>query len=189
MSNPRDPHWWRTLSRKSLATMLAEGHSIDRTALADTVYKGISLGLPSFVEALSWVVFAKTFQYVPATYTLRGWNVRCEQTPLESPVKYRTKKDGSVETFGPYLVREIRETDARPRPYRDGLMIDYSMDGHARGSMARTRDSIVAVEAGSVDVLLGWSWISVGKGGLSTPSYFALLRERTLDHQHPFEGT
>lgn len=169
--------------------MLAEGHSIDRSALRDTVYKGISLGLPSFIEALSWVVFAKTFQHVPEGDSLRGWNVRCEQTPLESPVKYRTKRDGSVETFGPYIVRELRDTDARPRPYREGLMIDYSMDGRARGSMARTRDPIVAVEAGSVDVLLGWSWISVGSGGVSTPSYFALLREKPLDHQHAFENS
>jgi hypothetical protein len=136
--------------------MLAQGHGIDRTALADTVYKGISLGLPSFVEALSWVVFAKAFQYVPATDTLRGWNVRCAPAPLEAPVRYRTKRDGSIATFGPYTVREIRESDARPRPYRDGLMIDYSMDGRARGPMARLRDPIVAIERDAVDVLLGW---------------------------------
>jgi hypothetical protein len=183
MSDERDPSYWRSLDNKTLASTLARGHAIDPAALRDSVYKGISLGLPRVIEALSWVVFAKTFAHDPVTGSLRGWNVRCEQTPLDAPVRYRTRKDGSIETFGPYIVREIRDTDARPRPYREGLMIDYSLDGRARGSMARTRDPIVAVREGSVEVLMGWSWISVGRGGVSTPSYFALLRERPLDHR------
>ncbi len=180
--NVRDPHAWRALDRKSLASMMSAGHAIDPARLRDAVYRGISLGLPSLIEALSWVVFAKTFAYDPSADTLRGWNVRCEQTPLDEPVRYRTKRDGTIETFGPYIVRAIRESDARPRPYSNGLMIDYSLDGRARGAMARTRDPIVAVEQGSTDVLLGWSWIAVGTRGISTPSYFVLLRERPLDH-------
>lgn len=180
--NHRDPHWWRTLDRKTLAQMLAEGHPIVPSALHNTVYKGISLGLPSVIEAVSWVVFAKTFEFDDHSQKLRGWNVRCEQTPLDQPVRYQHNRAGAPKTFGPYFVRAIEDSDPRPRPYQRGLMIDYSLDGAAGGVLGRTRDPIVAVQRGAFDVLLGWSFLTVGRGGISTPSYFALLRDRSLDH-------
>jgi hypothetical protein len=178
-----DPHAWRSLSRESLRTMLADGGAIDPTALRNTVYRGISLGLPRVVESLSWVVFAKTFAWASASETLRGWNVRCHQDPLTSPVRYRVGRDGRPETFGPYRVRAL-DNDPRPRPYGPGLMIDYGLGG-ARGALSRMRDPIVSVIPGSTEVLLGWSFAVWGSRAFSTPSYFALFRDRALDHDRP----
>jgi hypothetical protein len=178
-----DPHWWRALERAELRAMLAQGGPIDPVALRDTVYRGISLGLPRALEALSWVVFAKTFAWDPRADSLRGWNVRCHQDPLTAPARYRQGREGAPETFGPYLVRPIHD-DPRPRPYGPGLMIDYGLGG-AKGVLSRMRDPIVSVIPGSADVLLGWSFAVVGASAIATPSYFALFRDRPLDHGHP----
>jgi hypothetical protein len=180
-----DPHWGRAQKNNTLAERLATGHPIEPSRLTDTVYRGISLGLPRFIEKLSWVVFAKTFARDPSSDGLRGWNVRCHQDPIDAPVRYRVGKDGAPLSWGPYTLRSIRDDDLRPRPYGPGLMIDYSLGGTVGGSLGRTRDPLVAVTKDSVDVLLGWSFLAIGSGW-STPSYFALFRDRALDHQHPF---
>ena len=48
-----------------------------------TENRGISLGLPAWVERLSWKKFAKAFHRDPRTQRLRGWNVRIEQGALQ----------------------------------------------------------------------------------------------------------
>ena len=178
-----DPHWWRTLGRGELRALLAQGGPVDPATLRDTVYRGVSLGLPRALEALSWVVFAKTFAWDPPSASLRGWNVRCHQAPLDAPVRYRQARDGQPETFGPYLVRPIQD-DPRPRAYGPGLMIAYALGG-AKGALSHMRDPIVSVTPGSADVLLGWSFAVLGSTAIATPSYFALFRDRPLDHRGP----
>jgi hypothetical protein len=154
------------LSRAGLQAAMAAGHAIDERALDDTQYRGIALGMGRLVEALTWKTFMKTFHRDPATGRLRGWNVRLRQTGLDGPTE-------PIKTFGHYTVTPLGRT---PRPCGPGLLIDYS----GAGAMARVRDPLVAVHPGSVELLLGWSYLDLGRLLLSTPSYFLLIREGPL---------
>jgi len=69
---------------RELMRLLREGHAIDPTKLDDYEYRGTSLGLPRFVERLTWKTFQKTFHRDPETGVLRGWNVRLEQRGLDA---------------------------------------------------------------------------------------------------------
>ncbi|HEX9102776.1 MAG TPA: hypothetical protein VF997_11255 [Polyangia bacterium] len=157
------------LDGAGLAAALARGHAIDERALDDSQYRGISLGLPRAIEALTWKTFRKTFHRDPRTGRLRGWNVRLEQTGLDGPAR-------PLRAFGHYGVGALGKT---PRPCGPGLLIDYSAG--TRGPMGRLRDPIVAVDEGGVELLLGWSFVDLGVMQLPTPSYFLLVREGPLD--------
>lgn len=157
------------LDRRGLARLLAAGHAIDARALDDSQYRGISLGLGRVVEALTWKTFRKTFHRDRATGRLRGWNVKLEQTGLDGPTRPRA-------SFGHYEVTALGPT---PRPCGPGLLIDYARGSH--GALARLRDPIVALHAGEVDLLFGWSYVELGVTQLATPSYFLLVREGPLD--------
>lgn len=156
------------LDRAGLAALLAHGHAIDPAALDDSQYRGISLGLPPLVEALTWKTFRKTFHRDPATGRLRGWNVRLAQTGLDGPAR-------PGRAFGHYEVTALGPT---PRPCGPGLLLDYRAG--SRGPLGRLRDPLVAIHAGSVELLLGWSYLQVGRRQLATPSYFLLVREGRL---------
>ncbi len=151
-----------------LAQAMAAGHAIEPSALDDSRYRGISLGLPAFVEALTWKTFEKTFHRDPASGELRGWNVRLEQTGWTSAPVAR-KRDGWPWTFGHYDVHA-----GHP------VLLDYgSRRNFALDPMRLVRDPLVALDAGSVQWLLGRSDIA---GGLRTPSYFLLERLGPLVH-------
>lgn len=154
-------------SRDELRRLLERGHPIDPTELDDSVYRGISLGLPAWVERLSWKKFAKAFHRDPATSALRGWNVRIEQDGLERPWRARTRR-GRTWTFGHFAV--VREGEH--------VTLDYGA-GRAL-AMKAVRDPLVALNAGSVELLLGRSDIAIGPTRLATPSYFVLEREGPL---------
>ena len=157
------------LDRPGLEAAMAGGFSIDERSLDDSQYRGISLGLPRVVEALTWKTFRKTFHRDPRSGRLRGWNVRLRQTGVDGPAV-------PLGTFGHYGVAPLGATPHRCGP---GLLIDYS-DG-TRGPMGRLRDPIVAVDAGSVELLLGWSYVDLGIVQVPTPSYFLLVREGPLE--------
>jgi hypothetical protein len=163
------------MSRRALASTLREGHPIDPRALDDSEYRGISLGLPAWMERLSWKTFQKTFHRDPATGALRGWNVRVEQRGLDAPSVAKVRK-GAPWTFGHYVVRPL-DPASSPRGLQRGLVIDYSPEG---GLMGRMRDPLVALHEGSVQQLLGWSYMDLGFWRMPTPSYFLLEREAPL---------
>ncbi|MBS1121640.1 MAG: hypothetical protein H6Q90_3868 [Deltaproteobacteria bacterium] len=158
-------------SRAELRTLLASGHSIDSSRLDDTVYRGISLGLPAWVERLSWKKFAKVFHRDARTGRLRGWNVRIEQDGLDRPWRARVR-DGQPWTFGHFAV--VAE--------RDRLLLDYGAGGNPRmDPLNALRDPLVALRAGSVELLLGWSYLALGPARIPTPSYFLLERDAALE--------
>jgi hypothetical protein len=168
-----------SLSGRDLAAALRHGHPIDPHALDDSQYRGISLGLPAWIERLSWKTFQKTFHRDPRTGQLRGWNVRVEQRGLDA--KSVAKVRGGVPwSFGHYRVVELSERV--PRDLRTGLLIDYSPE---RGLASRMRDPLVALDEGSVDRLLGWSYLDLGWFCIPTPSYFLLEREGPLERIVP----
>lgn len=157
-------------SSSELRSLLRGGHPIDPSRLDDTTYRGISLGLPAWVERLSWKKFAKAFHRDPLTKQLRGWNIRIEQDGLERPWRGRMRR-GTLWTFGHFAV--VRD--------RDRLLLDYGAGGNRRTDPLRMlRDPLVALAADSVELLLGWSYLAIGPARIPTPSYFLLERDQPL---------
>jgi hypothetical protein len=149
----------RGRSGTELAALMRGGRAFDPAAVAGWQYRGISLGLPAWVERLSWVKFAKAFG--PAG---DGWNIRIEQDGLDRPWRPRLRHGRPI-TFGRFAVR----TGAR------GVVLDYSPDRLLR----MLRDPIVALDD-RADVLLGRSLLALGPATVPTPSYFVLERDRLL---------
>lgn len=169
------------LPRRALAEALAAGHPIDPAALDGSEYRGISLGLPAFVEKLSWKTFQKVFERDRESGTLRGWNVRIEQRGLDAS-SVPKQKNGAPFTFGHYQVVPMGGRRC-PRPVGPALAIDYGLGGNGRFDLMHFLvDPIVAVNEGSHELLLGWSYLDFGLLRISTPNFFVLERERALTH-------
>jgi hypothetical protein len=169
------------MRRSELHEVLRGGHPIDPASLDDTEYRGTSLGLPAFVERLTWKTFKKVFHRDPETGHLRGWNVRLEQRGIDGP-SVPMQRRGAMFTFGHYRVvsMEGRRTPAACGP---GLLIDYGLGENGRlDPMRSVRDPIVAVNAGQRELLLGWSYLDLGAIQVGTPSFFALSYEGPLAH-------
>lgn len=182
------------MDRKSLSAVMATGHPIEAERLDDTEYHGVSLGLPGFAVRLSWRTFMKVFHRDPDSGELRGWNVRIVQDfgapdqGVHGEYVPQTGRDGEPRTFGHYRVTAL-DAYAPPRTVGAGLMIDYSLGHNPRlDPTSLLRDPIVAVHPGSVDLLLGWSYLDLGAFRLGTPSYFALSRGGPLRHVVPSSG-
>jgi hypothetical protein len=175
----------RKATGAELSARLARGHALEAGAIAGWVYRGTSLGLPSWVEALSWVSFQKVFMRDDASGRVMGWNVRLEQTGLHGPSQPKRDRRGEPVRFGAYEVYPMKGARA-PRPVPEGaLLIDYSRaKAHALDPLAFIVDPLVALEPGNAEMLLGWSYVALG-GGIPTPSYFLLEREKPLDHAPP----
>lgn len=166
-----------TMRSKHLGEMLRAGHRVAAHALDDSRYRGISLGLPAWIERIAPKTFVKTFRR--SGDVLRGWNVRLEQTGIDGDVVYQRYSNGDPRTFGHYHV-----VDPGPKPVgsHPGLLLHYGLGGNARRDPAgRLREPLVALEPGSVDRLLGWSYIDLGFL-VGTPSYSLLERLGPLDH-------
>jgi len=158
-------------SHAELRALLASGHPIEAARLDDTAYRGISLGLPAWVERLSWKKFTKAFHRDPRDGRLRGWNVRIEQDGLDRPWRAR-QRGGRPWTFGHFAV--VTEPDR--------LLLDYGAGGNGRlDPLGLLRDPLVALQAGSVELLLGWSYLAIGPAKIPTPSYFLLERAGPIE--------
>jgi len=162
-----------SLRRDQLAAALAAGHPIEPDALADRSYRGVSLGLPGFVDRLAWKTFAKVFHRDRERGVLRGWNLRLEQTGLAGPLVPR-QRGGHDFHFGHFHVLPSAGF-ALPRALPQALVLDYGRGGNPRFDPTRAvRDPIVAVNAGSAELLLGWTYLELGAIRVGTPSYFTL---------------
>ena len=153
---------------------LRAGHAIDEGVLDDHEYLGISVGMPRFIEKLSWKTFTKTFHRDPETRELRGWNVRMEQTGIEGeaiPMKRPKSATDEPFTWGHYRVY----------PEGRGMMIDYGVPGNPF-FVSRMRDPLVAIVPGDPSVLLGVSYFDLGLFRVLTPTYFVLVRRGPLTH-------
>jgi hypothetical protein len=171
---------FEALGRGQLAAALDAGHPIDPDALADQVYRGVSLGLPAFVDRLAWKTFAKVFHRDPRRDVLRGWNLRVEQHGVSGPIVPKQRR-GHDFHFGHFIVTPAADY-AMPRRLDHALLLDYGLGGNARADVVRfIRDPIVAVDAGDAGLLLGWTYLDVAGLRLGTPSYFTLERLGPLD--------
>lgn len=170
------------MNAEALDRAMRQGAPVDREALRDRIYDGVSLNLPSLVEKLTWVKFAKVFK--SDGDGLRGWNCKVEQTALDAPWVLR-QRGGTPETYGHYRVVSTAGY-TMPRPYGAGdCMLDYGLGGNPRlDPSARVRDPVVALDERS-ELLLGWSYVDLGVARTPTPSYFVLRRGAPLDHDAP----
>jgi len=159
-------------SRGELAARFAAGHPVAPEALAGAEYHGTSLGLPRWVERLTWKTFIKAF-VADERGEVRGWNVRVDQRTPWSPRLRR----GTPITFGHFAARLDGST----------TMLDYGAGGNRWADpTAALRDPLVALEPGSADRLLGVSLIDVAGQRLPTPAFFLLERGGPLRHvAHP----
>lgn len=112
-------------------------------------YRGVSLGLPHWLERWTWKTFAKDF--IEAESEWRGWNVRLEQTGLDGPTRAQMRGD-TERTFGHFALRQTPK----------GALIDYGL----------AHDPLRAFTPNDPTRLLGWTAV----GPWRTPSYFLLER-------------
>jgi hypothetical protein len=158
------------LNRVDLAECFAAGEPVLPDAIVGYRYRGVSLGLPTWVERLSWKKFAKTF-YRHESGAIRGWNLRMEQDSLDEPWRAQIK-NGAEWRFGPYQLAQEGESDH--------VEIDYSKGSSGLSPMRRLRDPLRRLDD-SCDLLLGASLVDLGFGKrLSTPSWFLLERDQAL---------
>lgn len=160
------------LRPRALRELLEGGYPIDASALDDTEYDGVSLGQPAFVRAITWTKFKKVFHRDKATGELRGWNVAVHDDGLDAPWVDRIRGDRRV-TYWHYDVRPGGGYRA-PSGHGHGLILDYARPENSV-HLRRIRDPLVALRAGSVDLLLGYSYVDVGRA-FPTPTWFALRR-------------
>lgn len=169
-----------SMDSRALDQTMRNGHPIDENVLADREYDGVSLNLPRFAVKLTWLKFAKVF-HRSSDGTLRGWNCKAEQTPLDAPWVLSSKR-GQPVTYGHYAVVPC-DGYRMPRPYDGGLMLDYGLGRNSNlDPTSRVRDPIVAVNEGDSSLLLGWSYVDLGFSSVATPSYFVLRRGAQLSH-------
>lgn len=167
------------LSKKDLKQLLIQSHPIDMDALAGSVYKGTSLGMPGWVDKIAWKTFAKTFYKDPNTGQLRGWNIKLKQGTGDS-VEPLTSR-GKPKTFGHYLVREAKDYKM-PVPCHHGLMLDYGLGANPRLDPARfIRDPLLSIQPGNADFLIGWSYVDIRGKLVGTPSFFVLERHGPIN--------
>ncbi len=169
-------------TNKQLRTILSEGHAILPDALAGWEYRGVALGLPEFVERLTWKTFIKAFWRDPDAAHVRGWNVRLVQTGLDGPIAFK-QKNGQPFSFGPYRVTALPQKT--PFALRDGVLLDYGLETGFFDGMHLVRDPLVALNPDDPTQLLGWTYLQLGPWQVPTPSYFTLERLRPVTHVHP----
>lgn len=162
------------LQRDALAERLRAGLPVDPARIAGSDYRGVSLGLPGFVERLTWKTFRKSFR--ADGDRVRGLNVRLLQTGIDAAPEPRRERRGAPVTFGPFLVSPL-PAHGTPFGCERGVVFDYGATHPAWHPIARTRDVVVALDE-ACDVLLGALYVEIGGLRLRTPSFFTLERER-----------
>lgn len=171
----------RTASRKELRRRILEGHPVDPKALEGFAFRGTSLGLPGFVEKLTWKTFQKTFHRDPATGRLVGWNVRLHQDGIDAPSR-PILQEGNPLCVWHY---EVIAPDGVPMPkgFDRGLIIDYSRAKNPVLDTVRLmKDPLVSLSPDSSDELIGVSYAVIGGICIETPTYFTLEREHPIDY-------
>jgi hypothetical protein len=171
----------RRAKPSELRARIVAGHPVDPAALAGWAYRGTSLGLPRVVERLTWKTFQKTFYRQPGTGRLVGWNVRLEQDGVDAPSRPKLRRGVPVTTWHYEVVPPAGVH--MPHGFDRGLVIDY---GRGRNPALETirfmKDPLVAVEPGNADLLLGVTYVALGRLCVETPTYFLLEREHPVQH-------
>lgn len=165
-----------------LHRIIERAYPLDLDALAEKQYQGVDLSLPTIVTKILWKTFRKTFHRDPASGVLRGWNVRMEQRGIDGERVPMKDKAGKPIAFGHYHVRSAAGLRF-PRGWQGAHYLDYGVAGNkALDTPARLGYCpLVAVNEGSMDLLLGWEVFKLGSLFVPLPDYWALRLEGPLD--------
>ncbi|HVU00192.1 MAG TPA: hypothetical protein VHE30_00520 [Polyangiaceae bacterium] len=172
------------LPRAELRRRLASGTPPNLAAMEGFAYRGTSLGLPRFVEKLSWKTFQKTFYREPRSGRLVGWNVRVAQHGVFSPSEPLRKRGEPVTEWN----YEVIPSAGLPVPegLDHGVLIDYSRGGNPGfGAVNWVKDPLASLTGEDSEVLLGVSYVVLGGRALETPTYFSLEREHPIEFVPP----
>lgn len=165
------------MKRSSLAEVMRAGDALELDALAETQYLGVDCSLPPRMNRLLWKTFRKTFHRDPRTHEVRGWNVRMEQTGVRGPARPMLDRRGAAKTFGHYVVRDASAI-SWPGGLRPAHYLDYGHAGNLRRDPAALGATpLVAVNAGSMDLLIGWEVLRIAGRLVPLPDYWALERQ------------
>ncbi len=173
-------------NRGELAARFQAGHPVAPEALAGAEYHGTSLGLPRWLERLTWKTFMKAF--VHDRGGVRGWNIRVAGRGLPPAGSAAEGQRGVIEQHSPWsprMRRGIPVTFGHFVAHLEGgtTMLDYGAGSHRRGDpTAALRDPLVALDPGSAERLLGVSLIELGRARVPTPAFFLLERGGPLRH-------
>lgn len=162
------------LSASELHACLLGGKVIEADALANADYRGVSLGLPRFVERMTWKTFRKSFRR-GTDGEVSGLNVRLEQTGLEGRAIAKRDRRGREVTFGPFAIGPLPPTGT-PFGCSTGVVFDYGQRHPSWHPIGRTRDVVVALDDAH-ELLLGALYVEIAGFAFRTPSYFTLERE------------
>lgn len=166
---------------RQVAEVFWNGHPVNHDKLHNTKYMGVDLCLPKWVNKLLWKTFRKTFYRDPKTGVLRGWNVKLEQTGYDFPTVPKKNSKGEELAFGHYHLCSAKEKKF-PKGWQGADYLDYGIAGNSTGDMARLGYCpIVAVNEGSMDVLLGWEVFKIGSLFIPMNDYWVLKREGKLE--------
>ena len=180
-------------SVRDLGRALDAGRAFAPATLAGWTYHGTSLGLPAWIERLTWKTFAKAFVREPDG-RVRGWNVRCEQgDPADLATAAQGRRAGDLRPL-PGRVARRRLARLRPRRQRGAAIRSAERreaEGGGSGSRAHSiigsyvlgavRDPLVALDDRG-DRLLGRTLVAVAGRQLPTPSFFLLERGTPVEH-------
>ena len=170
----------RHATRRELRERLLAGHPVDPAALEGWAFRGTALGLPGFVERVSWKTFQKTFWREPASGRLLGWNVRLHQDGVDAPSRAIERRG---EPWCTWFYEVVDGGVPAPAGFDRGLFVDYARGPNPRLDPIRwVKDPLVALEPGNADALLGVSYAVVGGRCVTTPTWFTLERDHRIEH-------
>ena len=166
---------------RELRDAFRDGYALTPDDIAGFAYRGVSLGLPHLLVRLSWLTFQKVFVKDEERGMVRGFNVRLEQNGRHAPSVARTRGEGVPWTFGHFSVVTAK---GRTKPeWERGVLLDYGAFTASR--LPSPQDPLVSLRPDSADLLLGFTYLAVGRARIATPSWFTLEREgpATFDAQ------
>jgi hypothetical protein len=170
---PRVSEAFRRLARcprPELERLFAGGDALPPAALAGTRYLGYNC--PAWAEVLRIRTFLKGFDAVGDT--VLGHNSPVRQNGLDGDWR-PLPSAAAPKRFGFFLVEPVEAVPGSG--HRPGLLFDYGVPQNPRLGVTRTiRDYVVALEAGSADLLLGKAYLAIG--GRRVPVSFFLLERR-----------
>lgn len=170
------------LDNAQLHRIVARAHPLDLDAIAGRQYQGVDLSLPPIVNKILWKTFRKTFHRDPGSPVVRGWNVRMEQRGIDGERVPMRGRDGKPITFGHYHVCSAAGI-AFPRGWKGAHYLDYRVAGNKPLDWPANAGfcPLVAVNEGSMELLLGWEIFKIGPLAVPLPDYWALRLEGPLE--------
>jgi hypothetical protein len=170
------------MSQAGLRQIIDRAHPLDPAALIGQQYHGVDLSMPALFHKLAWRTFRKCF-IDDGAGGVRGWNVRMEQRGDTGPQAPLRGADGQPRTFAHYRLR-ARGGLRFPRGWAGAHYLDYAVPENPFGE-ALAKTPLVAVNAGSSDLLLGWEVFRLGPLWVPLADFWVLQREGPVDFVPP----